>query len=395
MTALTANGRHARWRELAATALDFPLSAGEAADLGAHLASCPACARLADNLRLDATALGRPARVPTSYRLDSAIVAAVAGRERRPSASRALLLVAATALLLVAILGAAAVGAFLWRTLQPLLVVDPSPMPPAVIVDPGTQGPFDAVFIRSPADGDVTALSTIVAVRADGTERVLATVPGVEMSGAPWMAISEAGHLALLLRDGDQVGWAVLDTNVPGSQPIPVALPGRDDTDRGYAVWGPGERLAIVLSPSSDDQAVAFVDPTTGQATVHPVPISQHNCFANRCGAWAADGSGFVLGPGVAATPLAILHAGGDVAPFAARVQPSSMGTRDVNASGDVLLGGTKPWDVPGPANTSDCALENLIAAWRTMSKLGEMLRNVRIAVPFTRHTLNDLDHFF
>ncbi len=142
MTATTGNGRHLRFRELAATALDFPLSPAEAAELEAHLATCPDCARLAGGLRFDAAALRRPVELATSYRLDSAVGAAIAGRPPRPSPGRTLLLVAATALLLVGLLGAVAVGAYLWRTLQPpLLVVDPSPAPSGLPLPSGEPVP--------------------------------------------------------------------------------------------------------------------------------------------------------------------------------------------------------------------------------------------------------------
>ena len=47
----------------------------------------------------------------------------------------------------------------------------------ATVTEPLPQGRFDAVFVRPPADGDATAASTIWAVGADGTERLLASVP--------------------------------------------------------------------------------------------------------------------------------------------------------------------------------------------------------------------------
>ncbi len=128
---------HERVLALAATALDFGLAARETAELEGHLAACPACARTAAGLRFDAAALRRPAELVPSYRVDAAVAAAIAGHPaRRQGASRTLVLVAATALLLVALLGMAAVGAFLWRTMQPPTVVVPSPTPPAFVVVP-------------------------------------------------------------------------------------------------------------------------------------------------------------------------------------------------------------------------------------------------------------------
>jgi hypothetical protein len=141
MTALAgANGRHGRFRELAATALDFPLTAAEATELAAHLATCPACTRLAAGLRADAGLLRQPAELATSYWLDTAVGAAIAGRRPAGQASRTLLLVAATLLLVAALLGAAAVGAYLWRTMNPPLVVVPTPSPPVVVPSPDPSG---------------------------------------------------------------------------------------------------------------------------------------------------------------------------------------------------------------------------------------------------------------
>ncbi len=218
----------------------------------------------------------------------------------------------------------------------------------ATVKEPLVPRRFDAVFVRPPADGDVTAASTIVAVGADGTERLIASVPGVATDWTAFgqrMALSQAGRLALLVRDGDRVGWAILDVTDPGAMPIPVVLPGRDDSSPGVAIWGPGERLAIVLSPQSDREAVAFVDPTTGAATVQPLPIGEYGCFANRCSVWADDGSGVVRYRSGPPSGLEILGPDGHVAPFESRAWPSSIGDRDVNAAGELLLGGTDPMD--------------------------------------------------
>ena len=69
------------------------------------------------------------------------------------------------------------------------------------------------------------------------------------------MTLSEAGHLVLPLRDGDRVGWGILDVMDPGAKPIPVALPRQGGSNLLLALWGPSERLAIVMSAYSDGQA--------------------------------------------------------------------------------------------------------------------------------------------
>ena len=322
---------HDRTLELAASAIDYSLTAAQSAALDAHLATCPACDRSAAALRSDASAL-RPRTTPlTSRRVDDAVSAAIAGRR---ATSPSLLVLVTAVLLLIALLGVAATaGNLLLRSWW---------MPPTVDVR------FDAVFVRPPADGDAAAMSTIVAVGAHGTERLIASVPGVATevtASARWMALSEAGHLALPVRNGDRVDWAILDVTNPSAKPIPVAMPDRDDGGRGFPVWGPGERLAIVLSPQSDRQAVAFVDPTTGAATVRPLPILQYTCFADRCGIWAADGSGVIMYGMGPPSGLVSLGPDGRVAPFGSRAWPNDIGDRDVNAAGELLLGGTDPMD--------------------------------------------------
>ncbi|MCU0483367.1 MAG: hypothetical protein MUC54_03720 [Chloroflexi bacterium] len=126
---------HSRALELAATRLDFALTPVEAAELEAHLVVCATCARGAGGLHADAAALRRPAELATSYRLDAAIGAAIAGRAARRSSGQYLVLLAATVLLLVAMLGVAAAGASFLRERLATVVV-PSPSAPAVVVVP-------------------------------------------------------------------------------------------------------------------------------------------------------------------------------------------------------------------------------------------------------------------
>ena len=250
MTAMTgANGRHARFRELAATALDFSLSRTEAAELEAHLAGCPACARLAGSLRFDATVLRRPAELPTSYRLDTAIGAAIAGRPPRPSPGRTLLLVAATALLLVALLGAAAVGAFLWRTLQPpLLVVNPSPQPSGEPAPSGVPGPTSKPGPTVPAlTWDIGAIPPMV---GDGQPLPAAVAGGdggfVAVGGRVFRDNqAPGGGTASAWRSDDGLAWApaTADDGLALGDDIPVddePMPGFGDV-----AWGPAGYVAV------------------------------------------------------------------------------------------------------------------------------------------------------
>ena len=145
---------HDRALELAATGLDFTLAGAEAAELEAHLGACRACARSAAALRADTATLRRSTGLLPSRRVDDAVYAAIAGRDPRASSQRMLVLVAATVLLLVALLGVAAAGAFILRTWPTrLAVITPSPSAPAVVIDgtPSTAPAPSPSFSPSPS----------------------------------------------------------------------------------------------------------------------------------------------------------------------------------------------------------------------------------------------------
>lgn len=131
--------RHLRSLELAALAIDFDLTPGESDELAAHLATCPACARRVAGLRADARSLALPLDVVPSVRVDRAVYAAIARRPVRPQ--RAWLLAAAAALLVLALLGALAMGAYLLRPRDTLPdTVVPSPTVPLALASPRPDG---------------------------------------------------------------------------------------------------------------------------------------------------------------------------------------------------------------------------------------------------------------
>jgi len=201
----TTNRRlHARALELAARAVDFALGRAEAAELQSHLTTCPACARTAAALRTDAAALRLPTTVVPSRRVDDAVYAAIAGRQTHPP--RLMLLVAATVLLMVALLGVAAAGAVLLRSWQPLpiVVVAPSPDPsPAPSAPPAAPSPgLAAAPWTAPASLPVAAGSVRMAPGPGGGLYVLVS-PVSPAAGVPSSSI-----LALLGADGQpRPGW--------------------------------------------------------------------------------------------------------------------------------------------------------------------------------------------
>ena len=233
---------HERSLELAALALDFELTRAESAELEAHLAGCPACARRAAALRGDAVALGRPLTLLPSGRVDAAIAAEIAGR-RAGAGPQRLVLVAATALLALALLGAAAVGAYLLRNVTTPPITDVTLVTPPVIDSPrpdaslvaigGTWGTIDF----APGSGgsiEAVALSGVDLIGVGGGECIPAGGPPTQCYagawtgalGGPWVRVPDQPDL--------EIGAAV-GTSAPAARIIDVATRPGSTMAIGYA----------------------------------------------------------------------------------------------------------------------------------------------------------------
>jgi hypothetical protein len=201
---------HQRSLELAAVAVDFGLTTAETVELEAHLADCPTCARRAAALRGDASSLGRPFSLLPSRRVDDAVYAEIARRHAR---SPRLLLVATAAFLLVALLGVAAVGAYLLRPRTLPTTVVPVPSESAVAVaTPGLEAssapPAETwgtiAFPEGASDGDIEAV-TFVGADLVGVGRG-GCIPDFDTPtncyGAAWTATSDSAWT----RSPDQPG---------------------------------------------------------------------------------------------------------------------------------------------------------------------------------------------
>lgn len=130
---------HDRAIELAATAIDFDLSAAEKGEFDAHLSTCQTCVRRVAALRTDAQGLRRPFTTLPPPRVDAAVQAAIA---RRPAQPRRLLLLAAALLVLVALLGTMAAAASLLpnrETLPATIVPTPKPSVPVAVASPAPE----------------------------------------------------------------------------------------------------------------------------------------------------------------------------------------------------------------------------------------------------------------
>ena len=106
---------HDTFLQLAAIAVDYPLSSGDRGRLEAHLASCPACARSAHGFRADAIAFGNLPAITLPERRGAEILAAA----MHPATIRhPLRLVLVAALLALLALGSLVAGAELLRRSQ-------------------------------------------------------------------------------------------------------------------------------------------------------------------------------------------------------------------------------------------------------------------------------------
>lgn len=272
--------RHDRILELAATAVDFDLTAAESAEFETHLATCAACARRASGIRADARLLGLGREVLPSPRVDAAIRAAIARRRDRPAGW---LLLVAAALLLVALMGVMAVGAALLRTPETLPVtVVPNPSVPVAIVsqDSVPSASVDAlptpkcpappeqvappavsasvgrgqVVVATPGSYTTTTCSTV------GTAEAVPKSPDVSLAAYPgdtieltvpvgWRFVHWEGSHASLVGGGGGGDWAA--TDLP-DKPRSIELSGPLLTDEVVS-------LTVVLV-SDDERTLIELD---------------------------------------------------------------------------------------------------------------------------------------
>ncbi len=285
---LPARPVHERSLELAAVALDFELTPAETAELETHLASCAACARQAAAIRADARDLGRPLGLLPSARVDAAIAAEIARRRSQPSR---LVLVAAAALLALALLGAAAVGAYLLRTSQtaPVTVVPPttpvaiaslhpSPSPAVPPVPPGDS--WQAIEFGPGPDGSIEDVTfdgaNLVGVGRGSCVPVRAAP--TQCYGASWKATTGEPFARAADQPGLEVGAAVGTSN-PSAGIFGVASGTSGTVAIGYADDG---RARVWHSIDGGTWQRATLDPGSPGAVA-------------RVGAITASPAGYVL----------------------------------------------------------------------------------------------------
>ncbi len=250
---------HDRTLELAASAIDGPLTASQAAELETHLAGCPACARTAAAMRTDAFDLAQPLDLMPSRRVDQAVAATIS---RQSGRSQRYVLLAAAVLALVAILGASAVGSYLRRAAEndpPTTVIR---TPPVAVVTPRPAAPTATIAETWEAHGieDSGTGRYISAVTIAGT-----TVVGVGRGeclpnfsdptacyGAAWTDVGGAGWTAAPNQPGLEMGLSV-----------PTSGPERSIYD---VANGPAGLVAVGYDYNPPRSACAVAPCTSGPA---------------------------------------------------------------------------------------------------------------------------------
>ena len=172
------------------------------------------------------------------------------------------------------------------------------PMPADTLRTPGPSataslartGDFQAIAVRGAPGSPAGTGLDVIAVRADGQERLVTEIPAAALPAgfrfALNAAVSSNGWLAL----GDLTAPRVVLVDLRTPSTPARAVPGSFEPDS--VAWGPDGRIAVRLVGrigGLPDQIMA-IDPATGVSN----SASVAGAFATAPLAWAADGSGFV-----------------------------------------------------------------------------------------------------
>ncbi len=309
-------GMHGRFLDLAAAAIDFELTSAEQAELEGHLATCTACDRWAGAVRADALALGRPLTVAPSRRVDDAVHAEIARPFARPTR---LVLALAAALLVVAVLGALAIGAALLREPEPLLTTV-LPVPTATpIATTGLPTPAATATATETARPDPTPFppgfplpidAEIVYNLGEGGTRRSIELGTVGGSGIREVAL---GRDPSFLRDADQIVYACTDAQggpdvvgicltrlSGGAAPLRVI----DDPTVRTPRWEPtGDAGRLTFNIGMIDLGEAWIADKDGS--------SARLLAAGGAPAWSADGLWLAYQPEGATFQVAVIRPDG------------------------------------------------------------------------------------
>lgn len=291
---------HDRTLELAASAIDGPLTASQAAELETHLAGCPACARIAAAMRTDAFDLTRPLDLLPSRRVDEAVAAAIS---RRSGRSQRVVLLAAAVLALVAILGAAAVGSYLRRAAENDLSTTVIPTPPVAVVTPRPATPtattgetWEANRIEDSATGRYITAVAIAGSNLVGVGRG-ECLPNFTDStacyGAAWTDVGGGGWAAAPNQPGLEMGLTV-PTSGPDRSIYDIANGPAGLVAVGYDYNPP--RSACAVAPCASGPAVwRSADGQTWERVHLDLGPGVIDRFSSPIVAITADDRGYVM----------------------------------------------------------------------------------------------------
>lgn len=284
--------QHDAFLELAAAAVDFPLSAAERGRLDQHLAGCPTCQREAAAFHADARSL---AALPPVRLSDRRADELLAGILRPPSdvAWRSLRLLAVAALLAVLAIGSLLVGAELLRRAND----DDLSVVPVPSASPGPDA--------SPAPDDVVGTSW---VRTEVPETARTQPGGASMSGViaggpgaiAWGFVYGEGPRIWTSVDGTT--WEPATVEAP-TDPDPVAFePGSVSAvtawGSGYVAVGgyhrldTGRRGLVWTSQDGRDWSLQPFDPDFEHSLVYEVIAWRGELLAFGIQSAAAGGGG-------------------------------------------------------------------------------------------------------
>jgi hypothetical protein len=273
---------HDTFLELAAVAIDFPLSSSERGRLEQHLAGCDACGRTAHALRGDNLALANLPPVTLPERRGAEILAAAL---HPPVVRYPLRLVAIAALLGLLLLGSLAVGSELLRRMD---VDQPSVILPVPSSSPDAS---PAVAMR---------LDTLVVTRGEGDAR--------------WIEILAPDGTTTRLAEGRDPAWLSSDTIIytcpdAGGQPGICSLEVDAQPEPRSLIAG-ADRPA----PAPGSQTVAIHRGTIDVGETWLMSADGSNPRLVHSGAftrWSPDGAWLAGQPEGAAAEIAVVGADG------------------------------------------------------------------------------------
>lgn len=284
---------HDTFLELAAAALDYPLTPAERTRLDGHLAACQACVRSASAMRADALVLAEMPMIILPDRRGSEILAAAL---HPPIVRHPVRLIAIVALLGLLLVGSLVAGAEILRQNdEDLSVVPPVPSlvpSPGVLPSTGPSGTPDPSAPRG---------TLAVSVLEGGTQ---------------WVELASMGGAVTRLAEGRDPAWLSADRIVytcwsqPGG-PLDVCAVNADGSGQPQVLLADADRPA----PAPDGRTIAVHRGMTDVGETWLMAADGSNprlLHAGDFSRWSPDGAWLAGQPESAVSEIAIVGADGD-----------------------------------------------------------------------------------